>query len=376
MDVKRLSDMPPMKINEVNSSSEFFALEPIWKDLLTKCDHTIFSTWEWLSTWWRAFNQGKKLKVLYIESDGRVIALAPMMYSVDSHFGLRRGTIEFLGSPQTDYNNFIISERHEECQSLLIQYLKKSTENWASINLEHVPSDASHINGMKGLISHPICNCYYIPLPSSYQSFLEGLGSNTRYKLRKDARHLSEAFDVTFEDCSNKESVQHGMSWLFCLHQKRWIEKGEKGVFDQETLRNFHQDIAKVFSENGWLNLRLLKISDTPIAAIYGFKYCGKYYQYLNGLDPSPQYLKYGVGNQLMAHNIAHCIDCGLREVDLLRGDEPYKARWTQHKRINFGFFHVKPITGQVTIGLLNFPRRTLAPSLYEKLVVRNNRLY
>jgi CelD/BcsL family acetyltransferase involved in cellulose biosynthesis len=364
-----LSDTPSLKITEVNTSTEFFALENVWKQLLTKCDHTVFSTWEWVSTWWRNFNEGKKLRVIYIEQDGRVIALAPMMYSVDSHFGLRTGTIEFLGSPQSDYNNFLISERQEECQGLFIQYLEKSTENWALIDLQHVPSNADHMDGIKDLLHcRPMCDCYYIPLPSSYDAFLKGLGSSVRYKLRKDARRLSDAFDVTFEDCSGKESVEYGMSCLFSLHQKRWLEKGQKGAFNEANLRNFHQDIAKIFGEKGWLNLKLLKISGKPIAAIYGFKYGGKFYQYLNGLDPNPQYFKYGIGNQLMAHNIADCIDCGLREVDLLRGDEPYKTRWTQYKRKNFEFLYVKPFTGQVTMGLLNFSKKTPIPILYEKL--------
>jgi CelD/BcsL family acetyltransferase involved in cellulose biosynthesis len=303
--------------------------------------------------WWKHFSNGKKLKILLVEDGHEIIAIAPMMFSIHSNLGFKRGALEFLGTPESDYSNFLITRDYKQCQKLLLSYLKKSSENWASIDLMAVPSHANNIEDLAiDLSSHFLCNCYYLPLPKTFNEFLENLGHNTRYKLRKDMRRLSQNFKIEFIDCSATQSIQYGINCLFNLHQKRWVEKGYEGAFADSRIREFHQEIAHVFANKEWLGLSILKLSDVEVAAIYGYKYNGKFYQYLNGVDPNPDYFKYGVGNQLTAHNISNCIDRGLFEVDFLRGDEPYKTRWTKQKRKNIEFTHYKPFVGKPTTAM------------------------
>ncbi|MFC1980241.1 GNAT family N-acetyltransferase, partial [Chloroflexota bacterium] len=45
------------------------------------------------------------------------------------------------------------------------------------------------------------------------------------------------------------------------------------------------------------------------------------------------QYLKYGVGNLYHMYAIREAIKRRLREVDFLKGDEPYKFHWTKSAR-------------------------------------------
>jgi hypothetical protein len=44
-----------MKIVEINDYAGFLSLKERWNEVLQRCNHTIFSTWEWLSTWWNHF---------------------------------------------------------------------------------------------------------------------------------------------------------------------------------------------------------------------------------------------------------------------------------------------------------------------------------
>jgi CelD/BcsL family acetyltransferase involved in cellulose biosynthesis len=364
-----------MKVTEINKYSDFIALKDVWNKLLLSCDHSVFSTWEWLSVWWKHFNNGKKLKILLIEEGNEIIAIAPMMFNVHSNFGFKRGAIEFLGTPESDYCNFLITKEYKQCQKLLLSYLKESSENWASIDLTDVPSHASNIGDLTlDLSPHFLCNCYYISLPKTYDEFLKNLGHNTRYKLRKDMRRLSQNYKLDFVDCSTTQSIQYGISWLFNLHQKRWVQKGYEGAFADPKTCEFHQEIAHVFANKDWLVLSVLKLSDLEVAAIYGYKYNGKFYQYLNGVDPNPDYFKYGVGNQLTAYNISKCIDSGIFEVDFLRGDEQYKTRWTKQRRKNIELTYPKPFFGKPTIVMSNLLSDNNPALLKSKLlkVVKN----
>ena len=80
-----------MRIFEIGDYPGFLSLKESWTEALQKCDHTVFSTWEWLSIMWKYFGKDRKLMILLAEENGKIIGIAPLMYLVDKMFGLRRG---------------------------------------------------------------------------------------------------------------------------------------------------------------------------------------------------------------------------------------------------------------------------------------------
>ena len=131
-----------MKIIELNKHRDFIALEQTWNDVLQRCDHTIFQTWEWLSTWWKHFGNNKKLLLLLAEEKDEILGIAPLMYSVHKMFGLRIGKIEFIGTPDSDYHDFILTEKEKDCIELFVNHLKKLPEKWDCIELTDIPENS------------------------------------------------------------------------------------------------------------------------------------------------------------------------------------------------------------------------------------------
>jgi len=326
-----------MKIVQVNKYSDFLALKGTWQDILQRCNsHTIFSTWEWLSTWWKHFGNDKKLLVLLVKENKEVIGIAPLMYSVHKMFGLRMGKIEFIGTPHADYNDILLTEKSEECLKLLTDYLWELPDNWKRSDLAGIPQNSRSLPflGKLSWKSISVLKCPYIPLPRSYEAFLvSNLKRNQRKYVYRNMRNLERDFKVEIVDCSDVQSSTEGMHRLFELHQKRWESRGYSGAFAEEKFRNFHLDIAKSFSQKKWLGLHLLNASGVTVSANYGFKYQSRFYSYLTGFDP--RYTKYGVGNLLHAYSIQRFIDEGLTEYDFMRGAEEYKARWNTLARLN-----------------------------------------
>jgi CelD/BcsL family acetyltransferase involved in cellulose biosynthesis len=320
---------------EINDYSDFISLEERWNEVLQRCNHTIFSTWEWLSTWWKHFGNNKKLVLLLAEENDKIIGIAPLMYSVHAMFGLRRGKIEFIGTPHSDYNNFIITGKNEECMKLFIDYLYNFPEKWDCIDLIDIPENAECLPFLTKISKNLklIHKCPYSPLPESYETFLKSLSSNKRKYIKNGIRRLEKTFQVELVDYSRAQSCAEGMHYLFELHQKRWKSVGFSGAFSDPKGRNFNLDIAKSFSQKNWLSLYILKLSGKPAAADYGFKYQSKYYAYLPGFDP--KYSRYSVGNMLRAYMINKFIQEGLTEFDFMRGAEAYKDRWNAIARWN-----------------------------------------
>jgi CelD/BcsL family acetyltransferase involved in cellulose biosynthesis len=325
-----------MKIREIDNFDDFLALEESWNNVLDKCDHSVFSTWYWLSKWWKHFGNDKRLVLLLAEENNEIRGIAPLMYSVHRIFGFRIGKIEFIGTPSSDYNNFILRKKSEECIKLFINYLYKLPEKWEIVELTEIPENTESLQflGRTTKRLEPINVCPYINLPKSRELFLSQLSRNQRKYLRKNLKRLEETFTVEFRDCSEVESYTEAMEWLIELHQRRMKSKGLTGVFADPRVRNFSFDIAESFSQKGWLGLFLLKLSSKSVASLLGFKYGSKFYAYITGFDP--EYSAYGVGNLIFFYAIARCIQEGLTEFDFLRGEEEYKYRWKAVTRTNF----------------------------------------
>ena len=90
--------------------------------------------------------------------------------------------------------------------------------------------------------------------------------------------------------------------------------------------KKFHRLLAKRFSEKGWLHLAFLKIGDQEVAAEYTFKYLDTLYSYQCGFDSA--FGKNNVFKVLRSYVIEDAIQSGIKEFDLLRGEEPYKYDW------------------------------------------------
>jgi len=336
-----------MRIKEINNYEDFLTLKQRWKKILQKCDHSIFSTWEWISIWWKHLGKNKRPIILLTEDNDGVLGIAPFMYSVQKMFGLRIGKIEFIGTPNSDYNDFILTEKVEKCIKQMFDYISNNlSEKWDYIELMEIPETTKSLMYLNKIsenvmVQKDICSeCPYIPLPKSFDILFDGLKAKTRSSLRRAMRRLQENYLVEVQDYSKTEKYKDGMEILFNLHQKRWKSKDQPGIFDEQKVRVFHLDISRSFSEKGWLSLFSLLVDGEPVSSYYGFKYKHKLYAYLSGMDP--EYQKFSVGNLLILDVMRNCIKEGLIEFDFLRGEEKYKYRWNSLSRRNYKVIFIK----------------------------------
>jgi len=332
------------RILKVKECNEFQTLRDRWNDSLnTSLDNNVFSTWEWLSIWWEHFGKGKQLIILSVEDKNEILAIAPLTCSKHKFLGFGNlKKISFAGSPESDYNTFILKEKKEKFSELIFDYLNVHVD-WDYLELEDIPEKSATIDL---LYTAPVkmqykCweteqndMCPYISLPNSMNAFLAGLSSNMRRNLKRYSRKLGEKCRLELKNYDEIGSVKEAMKTFFRLHQMRWESEGGLGAFNSPKIRGFHIDIAKCFAEKEWLDLNFVTANDEPIAATYGFDYNQKAYVYLTGWDPT--YSHYMIGNLAHMYSIQKSIQKGLKEYDLMRGDELYKRLWTKKARKNF----------------------------------------
>lgn len=331
-----------LEISEINRSDQFYELEPKWNELLEKSkDKNPYLTWEYLSTCWKHFGNGKKLRILVVRHNNEENAIAPFKQSCYSFMGkLNYEVIEPLGYRCADYTGLLLAERERDCLKLVLEYLIEHGD-WDFIYLYDVPGTSIvpellpkklDSNRLKlGLSVGAICP--YIIIPESFDALFNDLRSKFRKNLRRGLRQLQEKHKVKFERYENFGSAEHAMKIFFKLHQERWKSRQMLGVFNTSKTCNFFTDVAKRFSEKGWLALYFLTVDGNPVAATYNHLYNQKMYFVLGGSDPD--YDRYSVGHLLIQKTIEHCVLNKIREFDFLKGGESYKFDWTKTYRRN-----------------------------------------
>ena len=335
-----------MAILELQPIERLNDFETGWDQMVSKSlDNHPFLTYEWLTSWWKHFGKGKELKLFTSRHDGAISLAIPVMYSTRRVFGMKHSKVEFAAAPESDYNVFLVTSFQEASRTVdeLIASMMEDSTDADCVVFEDVPENSltsrllEKVNGEGLGGSCSVTNsCPYIPLPHSFELFLQSLGPNMRRNLKVWERQALEDYRVEFVRYDKIGTAEEAMNILFDLHQKRQREIGNYGVFSDSVQRRFHADVADAFAEKGWLALFFLTFNGKPVSTVYAYEYNKKLYAYLCGFDP--EYARYRPGHLAFKNLIRYGIEKELKELDFLRGDEEYKTRWGAMVRNNFEF--------------------------------------
>ncbi len=308
------------------------ALEPEWRALAESDERaTIYQTWEWNEAWWRCFGRGKLLHLLEMRDGGTLVGVAPLYIS--RHLGTPIRRAAFLGTGVSDYLDLICAPGAGQATAqAALAYLQREAPADAA-DLQQLAPHAHCLEHAAGLQSLPQEPCPYVPLPTTVKEWLSSLGKKMRENLRYSERLLHRSFTTVEFALADSDNLHECMEQLFTLHQKRWRARSLPGVLGGARVRAFHHLVARRFLDRGWLRLHILRLDGHTVSALYCFRYGPRTYYYLGGFDPT--LARYSLGTLLTARAIQHAIEEGCAEFDFLRGNEPYKARWTSLCRTN-----------------------------------------
>jgi len=325
-----------LTVSEVKTAEEMERIRPEWDDLLDRSRNAgVFQTWEWLSSCRRHFGRRKRPMTLCVRDGDRLIGLAPLEVAPMYALPIRRA--QFIGTGVSDYLDFIAEDGAEDAVAdAIFSSLRTDHRRWDILDLQQVPAN-SCILGYRASLDE-FCEvleqevCPYLPLAESWDEMLSRFGKKTRWNIRYYERAARREFEVSLGPMPHHE-LDEGLEAFFRLHTKRWRRRWLPGVLRGGRTRRFHQDVARCFSERDWLRMHGLRLDGELRAVLYCFSFRDKAYYYLGGFEPD--LAKYSLGTVLTGHAIRDSIERGCREFDFLRGDEPYKARWTREQRTN-----------------------------------------
>lgn len=317
-------------VEEIGSLQVLDSYKESWNALLQNSDtNVVFLTYEYCRSFWEVYGDEQELFVLIAKKDSEVIGIAPLTIRTVRWFGRSKRRVEFIGSQQSDYIDFIIPLGNEDVLRCFYQYLWSVRSRWDVISLEQIPESSSTIFIQKHL--HELNASFSVWLGSSCPIVqVEGCREEVQKKINKQKtlrnciNRLKRIGDLEY-GCA--KDVEEGLCYVdsfFQLHINRWKDTITPSKFYKEHQRQFYRQLVRTLGDKGWLHLAYLNLNDVPIALIFGFEYNGSLSVHRTVYDSF--YFKYSVGRMIVRYAVQYCLDNGLKNLDLLAGAEEYKG--------------------------------------------------
>lgn len=325
--------MSSLVLEQLDSVPALEELVPEWRHLWERCPSaTVFQSPEWLLPWWR-YVGGGTLRVLALRADGNLVGLAPLFL----HIWQGQRQISPVGVSHSDYINFLLLPELARQGLLSVwRHLADLQAEWDLCDLPDIPPDSPllRVPVPKPLQAHlePGEVCPVVELTSA-EAFWKNLPAHYRRNLRR-ARRILETTGAVHIERADRDTVPEFLDVLFRLHEKRWAEKGERGVLADANLQAFHRQAAGCLQERGLLRLYGLFHDHALSGVMYDLAAGQRVYAYLDGFDPELERGSPGVLLTLFA--IQEAIREGRHEYDLLRGKEEHKYMWGARDRQNY----------------------------------------
>ncbi|MBV9848648.1 MAG: GNAT family N-acetyltransferase, partial [Armatimonadetes bacterium] len=273
--------------------------------------------------------------------------LAPLMTGWWYATPLRRLT--FLGVGASDYHDLLARPGREDAVASAFHDWLRRHGGWQIADLPQLremgllrPRPPRPELGLTWRDA-PQEACPFLPLPDTWDALLQTFGKKTRSNLGYYDRALRKVFAVEVGPVTDAGALDDEMTRLFELHQRRWNQRWLPGVFGGRRVQRFHREAARALLERGNLRLFTLKLDGETQAALYCFAFGDRLCYYQGGFEPT--LAKWSLGTVLTAHAMQSAIAEHRAVFDFLRGDEPYKAKWTAQAQVNARRLLTRPRT-------------------------------
>ena len=337
-----------LTIEEVGTEEEFLSLEPVWNDVVQRSDmdHPFF-TFEWLSTWWKAFGKNKELFILLVKDGAEIIAIAPLMKVRMKWRGMPVSAVSLMTNEHSYRSGIIIGKNDERIGTAIVDHLQASACRCDIMKFDLIPQDSLSYKILRDALE--LKEVAYVEMRSSHSPYIAITGSWDDY-LKNRSRNLRSKLKLTFNQMKRQDSLEavqytsadisQAIAEVLAISRNTWKYKAGTAIASDPASTFFYASLAEKAAAKGWLSIRVLKLKGTPVAFTYNLDYGKKSYYLKTGFNEA--YRNLSTGGFLIFTSIKECFEKGFVEYDLLGSSEAYKMQLTplfreQRKSIVFG---------------------------------------
>jgi CelD/BcsL family acetyltransferase involved in cellulose biosynthesis len=333
---KGSTEMPhgTCEVEVLGDTQDFVALEADWDDLHRNAPlATPFQSWAWLFSWWESYGGPYELRLITIRDGGLLVGLLPLML----HRLAPLARLLFIGTGPTDYQDVLIREGWESAVSRAGAQALRRMDGWQVADLHQLRPEAAAW-GIFEEWSGPRTRLWQDGCPviesDSWDELLASLSKKSRKTVRRTIRQsIAEGTECKLADA---DESQEAARRLVALHRELL---GERDIVPEHLTERFESFIATAVSR--MMSRGLAGISEfwqDEEVIISNFWVYGQNWNCLGVyiLGASREAIQRYQWSSLCiwdAMNVARNRDSSC--VDMLRGEETYKLRWSSRIATN-----------------------------------------
>lgn len=304
------------------TEESFDSLTSYWADARNRLQwSSVFVLPAWMKVWWQEFGAGADLYLRAVRRGEQIIGLAPLL--------VKEGEASIIGSEDVcDYLDFVILPGMEQgFFGTLLDDLKQN--GISQLDLRPVRPDSTVLTALADIarnrghevVCQDIAVSVGIDLPATWDEYLATLDKKQRHEVRRKLRRLQETEGVDYHcyEVGRRETgeLMDTFLKLFALSRE------DKANFMTARMESFFRSLAAAMAEIGLLRFGVIKLGTLPASMVMAFDYDHSMYVYNSAYDP--QYSSLSVGLLCKVFSLRDSIEKGKKQVDFLKGDEPYK---------------------------------------------------
>jgi len=345
-------------------------LRPEWDALLGEYPpSTVFSTYEWLVPWWRAFGGADRLQVLaFRDASSILVGLAPLALTTRRAFPVSLRLLRLMGDGSHDSDNLDLPVRagcEMAVNQALLRWMQQNATLWDICELNTLPSHSAAGTRLLQNLKENRWKCFtstrpqtVVELAESWESHLKGISSKERGKIGLRTRRLEKKYEVRIRRCEQVSEIDFMLQALFDLHAKHWQLRGLPGTLHSPARRTFYAELARLLLSRQRLEFWVLELQGKIVATQFGLRYGTTVFSLQEGFDPD--HAADSVGYVLRGQVLKQLIANGVRRYDFLGGTDESKMRWGGELRNYLNVHFARPLSrGSLHLTLRNKSRDT-----------------
>ena len=366
---------------DVLTSAEAFAeLAPEWNRLHAEAAlASVFNSWIWQFQWWQAYGGSQPLRLLVAREGERVAGILPLYVQRARVLGVPVRVARFVGTggdtAPDDLGPMVARGEEVAAAAALARAALRlrGIDAWRFSDLAPGSPFPAALRAAAGELGRssaagPAVRIALVELPATWEAFLQSLGRDRRWQLRRARRRVAERHRARFFVWEDAARLDAAIDRLAQLHRLRWAQAGGTHAFRSGEYLQFHRGVMHALHARRSLRLYCLEIDDAIRAMLYCFRFRNRIYLMQSGFDPALARL--GVGKVLLGYALQHAIEEGNEAWDFLRGEHRYKEELATSHRETTGL----DVFAATPAALASRARRVWLPDLKARLLRRRPR--
>ena len=312
-------------------------LQAVWNHSLSaSATNTVFQRLEWITSWWDAFAEARRLCVVTVRDGETLLGAAPLCVQRRRLYGLPETICSFIGADNyaSDYCDLIAPHDRPQVLTELLAAVDR-LEDWTILDLFNLPSASptrsviENFFRARGLfvLSHVLYDA-----PACLLDAQSAADLLSRKSLKRHLGYFQRRGTVECLHLSRAEEIRPWLPAFFEQHRRRWQTSGSSIFKHPEQCAFYERFIERLPPEAGLL-FTVVLCDGAPIAFHLGFVSENRFFWYKPSFDITLR--QHSPGEALLRLLFEYAINHGLAEFDFTVGSEPFKYRFANHIRTN-----------------------------------------